>query len=176
MALCWGTAMAADTTQNDLNGIVKWGVWHEGCRIYTADNAVSAADQLRECLVSVYAQNTFAQQRLRSASKDTLASAVRVAAKDVPAERQVDRFFEYACSSMGMLDSFQELERVGDFEGIRALFFQTFKAQPEIRNLLAAVSNKELGTLIQEFDLSARVRAQQAPASSPAHVPRTDSD
>jgi hypothetical protein len=177
LAMLAGSAFAADTTaKSDLTDVVKWGVWHEGCSIYTADNAVGDTEQIRECLVRVYAQNQYAQQRVRNASRAMLASAVNEAAKEIPSERQFERFLEFACENAGLLPKFKQMADVADFAGMRTLFYNTFMAQPEIKNLAAAVSNKELSSLINQFELADHIREMRSQPDQPAHVPMPDAD
>jgi len=132
----------------ELKETVKWAVWHEGCRIYAADNSIGDIEDIRECMVAVYAQNEAAQQQLKDAKASTLLMAIRIAAREIPGERQLNQFIEYACKHEQLLDKFYDLENAGDYESMRTLYYETFKANDKARNLLAAVSNEALCDLI----------------------------
>jgi hypothetical protein len=132
----------------DLNEIVKWAVWHEGCRIYAADNSIGDVEEIRECVVGVNAHNDEAQQLVRDAKPAALTDALRAAAREIPGERQLGQFIEYACKHEQLLDKFYDLETGGDYEGMRSLYFETFKDNEKARNLLAAVSNEAMCDLI----------------------------
>jgi hypothetical protein len=132
----------------DLNETVKWAVWHEGCRIYAADNSIGDVEEIRECIVGVNARNEEAQQLVRDAKPAALTNALRTAAREIPGERQLNQFIEYACKHEQLLDKFYDLENAGDYEAMRSLYFDTFKDNEKARNLLAAVSNEAMCDLI----------------------------
>ena len=67
-----------------LRETVKWAVWHEGCRIYAEDNSIGDIEQIRECVVGVYARNDEAQQLVNAASNNALLVAVRMAGREIP--------------------------------------------------------------------------------------------
>lgn len=148
-------AQAADPQQKqqqktDLKETVKWAVWHEGCRIYAADNSIGDVEEIRECISGVYAQNDEAQQMVLVASNAQMLVAVRMAGREIPAERGIREHIAYACKHENLLGNFVDLESKNDYEGIRTLYYSTFKADENVRNLLAAVSDEELGDLINE--------------------------
>lgn len=146
---------AADPTSNpDLKGLVKWGIWHEGCRIYAADNTLGDVEDIRWCLAGVYAQDEAALRQLRGASKATLGAAIRLAASEIPSERQVERFFEFACKDKGLLQNFSQLIEANDFDSIRAAYFSNFQGIVEVRNLLAAMSNRDLAYTVRQLELT----------------------
>jgi hypothetical protein len=152
VGLMSGSAFAAGMPTNpDLKGIVKWAVWHEGCRIYSADNSIGDVEDIRSCMVSVYAQNEYAQERLREANKNSLFGAIRAAAMEIPDERQFGLFVEFACKNSGLLNRFKQMVEAEDFDGIRSLYYATFKSHEEIRNVLAAVSDRELRDFINHI-------------------------
>jgi len=174
VTLLSGSAFAANTSfTSDLKDVVKWGVWHEGCRIYSADNSLGDPEQIRECLVTVYAQNVAIQQQLRHASKGSILSAVRSAASEIPSERQFDRFVEFACKN-GLLTKFKQMTDVSDFDGVRALYYSTFRSHEEIRNLLAAVSDKQLGEVVREIEFGERVRQVNQGVYVKQEIPSAD--
>lgn len=182
IGLLSGNCFAADAARStvsastpDLKEVVKWGVWHEGCRAFSADDSIADADQLRECLVSAYANNAYLQQRLRAANKQLMQDAVRSAVAEIPSERQIESFVEFACNSRGLFDKFKQMADAADFDGMRSLYFNTFKSSAEVRNLLAAVSNNQLRTIINEFDLANQVRQMNANLDEP-HVPMAQAD
>lgn len=149
-----GFAATVPAGNTDLNSVVKWGVWHEGCRIYAADNSLGDVEQIRACLVTVYGQNESAQRLLRSASKNTLGAAIRLAASEIPNERQIERFLEYACKDKGLLENFRKLAEVNDYDALRGLYFENFQGFAEIRNLLAAVSDRDLAYAVKQLELT----------------------
>jgi hypothetical protein len=146
---------AADPAVNtDLKALVKWGVWHEGCRIYAADNSIGDVDAIRTCLVGVYAQDEAAQRQLQGASKATLSAAIRSAASEILSERQVERFIEFACTHNGLLQSFKQLLEADDYDSIREMYFANFQGVTEVRNLLAAMSNRDLAYAVRQLELT----------------------
>jgi hypothetical protein len=146
---------AADQTANaDLKTVVRWGVWHEGCRIYAADNSIGDVEAIRACLVGVYAQNDSSQRQLRNASQKSLSDAIRSAASEIPTERQIERFLEYACKNKGLLTSFRQMAEVNDYDSIREMYFESFQQFPELRNLLAAVSDRDLAYAVRQLELT----------------------
>jgi hypothetical protein len=169
-------ASAAEPARVDLTATVKWAVWHEGCRIYAGDDSFGNVDQIRECVQAVYANNAYARQMVHDASKTVLAHAVRAAASEVPTERQYEKFVEYACKNQGLMAQFKQLADAGDHDAVRALFYENFKSFPEIRNLLAAVSNKQLSTLIRELEFGERVSQMRAQMGNFSHVPMAQAD
>jgi len=177
-ANCFAADAARSTASAtpDLKEVVKYGVWHEGCRAYSIDDSITDADQIRQCLVGAYSNNAYLQQRLRAANKQLMQDAVRSAVAEIPSERQVERFLEFACNDKGLFDRFKQMADAADFDGMRSLYFNTFKSTAEVRNLLAAVSNKQLRTIIDEFDLANQVRQMNANLDSPAHVPMAQAD
>jgi hypothetical protein len=155
IALLCASAIAQQANQKqqqkpDLKETVKWAVWHEGCRIYASDNSLGDAEQIRECIAGVYAQNDEAQQMVQAATNAQLLVAVRMAGREIPAERGIRERVAYACKHENLLESFVDLESKNDYEGIRTLYYSTFKADENVRNLLAAVSDEALGDLINE--------------------------
>ena len=159
ITLMTGRAFAAATSpvNNDLKGLVKWGIWHEGCRIYAADNSIGDVEEIRACLVSVYGQNEAAQRQLRAASTSTLGASIRLAASEIPSERQVERFIEFACRHKGLLRSFEQLVEVNDFDGLREMYFANFQGMAEVRNLLAAMSNRDLAYAVRQVELTQNI-------------------
>lgn len=146
---------AGDSAVNtDLKTVVKWGIWHEGCPIYAADNSIGDVDAIRSCLEGVYAQNQAAQLQLRGASKATLSAAIRSAASEIPSERQVERFIEFACTHNGLLQNFKQLVEVDDYDRIREMYFANFQGVAEVRNLLAAMSNRDLAYTVRQLELT----------------------
>jgi hypothetical protein len=137
--------------KTELKELVKWAVWHEGCRIYAADNSIGDIEDIRQCVIAVYGQDPDAQQQLRDASPDALLGAVRTAAREIPGERQLGQYFEYACKHEQLLDKFKEFKQDNDYESIRTLYYDTFKNNEKARNLLAALSDEALGDLIGEM-------------------------
>lgn len=136
--------------RSGLEGLVKFAVWHEGCRIYAADNSIGDVDDIRQCVADVYAQNEDVQKIVRSASEDALMAAARTAGRDIPGEHHLREQMAYACKHENLLEQFVELEQHNDYEGIRTLYFSTFRADENVRNLLSAVSDESLGDLINE--------------------------
>ena len=147
-------AAAAPSVNTDLKSLVKWGVWHEGCRIYAADNSIGDVEEIRACLLGVYAQNEAAQRQVREASKTTLGATIRLAASEIPSERQVERFVEFACKHKGLLQSFRQLVEVNDYDGIREMYFANFQGFAEVRNLLAAMSNRDLAYAVRQVEMT----------------------
>lgn len=156
MTLMTGHAFAAAdaAVKPDLKGLVKWGVWHEGCRVYAGDNSLGDVEEVRTCLVGVYAQNEAGQRQLREASKTTLSAAIRAAASEIPSERQIDRFIEFACKHKGLLQSFRQLVEANDYDSIRAEYFANFQGVAEVRNLLAAISDRDLAYAVRQVELT----------------------
>ena len=132
----------------DLAEAVKWAVWHEGCRIYAEDNSIGDPEEIRECVVDVYAKNDEAKELVRAASPGALMAALRTAGRDIPGERHLSEFIEYACKHEHLLDRFYDMENAGDYEGMRSLYYDTFKTNENARNLLAAVSNEAMCDLV----------------------------
>jgi hypothetical protein len=159
MTMLSGNAFAASApaANTDLNNVVKWGVWHEGCRIYAADNSIGDIEAIRACLLTVYEGNESTQRQLRTTSRATLAAAVRLAAGEIPSERQIDRFLEYACKNKGLLPTFRQLAEVNDYDGIRAMYFENFQSFEDIRNLLAAVSDRDLAYAVKQLELTQNI-------------------
>ena len=146
---------AADPAANtDLKTLVKWGVWHEGCRIYAADNSIGDVDAIRSCLVGVYAQNEAAQRQLHGAPKAALSAAIRSAASEIPSERQVERFVEFACQHNGLLQTFSQMLEANDFDSIRDMYFANFQGVDEVKNLLAAISNRDLAYAVRQVEMT----------------------
>lgn len=147
-----GLAKAQGNTENqdkpDLKETVKWAVWHEGCRIYADDNSIGSLADIRECIVDVYAKDADAQQLVRGAKDNVLLDAIRTAGREIPGERQLSQFIEYACKHEQLLDKFYDMENAGDYEGMRTLYYETFKSNEKARNLLAAVSNETLCDMV----------------------------
>jgi hypothetical protein len=147
LAAC-GSGRAQAQEKLDLKETVKWAVWHEGCRIYAADNSIGDTEEIRECIVDVYAHNDEAQQLVRDAKPHVLLAAIRAAGSEIPGERQLSQYIEFACKHEQLLDRFYDLENEGDYEGMRTLYFETFKDNEKARNLLAAVSNETLCDMV----------------------------
>ena len=139
---------AAAQEKLDLTETVKWAVWHEGCRIYADDNSIGNVEEIRECVADVYQQNADTQQMVRDAKPNILLAAIRAAAREIPGERQLSQYIEYACKHEKLLDRFYDLENAGDYEGMRSLYYDTFKDNEKARNLLAAVSNEALSDMV----------------------------
>ena len=136
--------------RSGLEGLVKFAVWHEGCRIYAADNSIGDVDDIRQCVADVYAQNEDVQKIVNSASEDAVMAAARTAGRDIPDEHHIREQIAYACKHEHLLEEFVEMEQHNDYEGIRTLYFSTFRSDENVRNLLAAVSDESLGDLINE--------------------------
>lgn len=134
--------------RSELNDTVKWAIWHEGCRIYAADNSLGDVEEIRDCFVGVYQQNEEAQQALREAKASVLLGAIRTAAREIPGERQLNQYLEYAAKHEGLLQKFRELRDEKDIESIRTLYYETFKSNENARNLLAALSDEALSDLV----------------------------
>jgi len=141
---------AQELQKPSLKETVKWAVWHEGCRIYAADNSIGDIEEIRECVAAVYGGNDEAQQMVQAANNNTLLSAVRMAGREIPGERHLREQIAYACKHENLLQNFVEMEDHNDYEGIRSLYYTTFKADENVRNLLAALSDQSLGDLINE--------------------------
>lgn len=136
--------------RSGLEGLVKFAVWHEGCRIYAADNSIGDVDDIRECVADAYAQNQDVQKIVRGAGESALMAAVRTAGRDIPDEHHLREQMAYACKHENLLEQFVDMEQNNDYEGIRTLYFSAFRADENVRNLLAAVSDESLGDLINE--------------------------
>jgi hypothetical protein len=136
--------------RSGLEGLVKFAVWHEGCRIYAADNSIGDVDDIRTCVADVYAQNQDVQKIVNGASPDALMAAVRTAGRDIPSEHHIREQIAYACKHENLLQEFVDMEQHSDYEGIRTLYFSTFRSDENVRNLLAAVSDESLSDLINE--------------------------
>ncbi len=129
---------------------VKWAIFHEGCRVYTIQNAgqdpayqqMANIGWLRGCYMDVQSHNQRAQDEIRNANDDLLTTATLQAASEIPGEFQLDGALEWVAYHEGQMVQFRALNAKADFEGIRNIYFDKQSHNPNAGNLLSAVTNQ----------------------------------
>ncbi len=115
---------------------VKWAIFHEGCRVYTIQNAgqdpayqqMANIGWLRGCYMDVQSHNQRAQDEIRNANDDLLTTATLQAASEVPGEFQLDGALEWVAYHEGQMVQFRALNAKADEHILRQA-----EPQPERR-------------------------------------------
>jgi len=129
---------------------VKWCIFHEGCRVYTVQQAgddpsnqqVADIGWLRGCFMDKQGHNQAAQDEIRNANDALLKDVTIEAAKEVPGEFQLDENLQWVVYHEGQMVAFRQMNARSDFEGIRSVYFDKQSHNPNAANLLSAVTNQ----------------------------------
>jgi hypothetical protein len=129
---------------------VKWAIFHEGCRVYTIQNAgqdpsyqqMANIGWLRGCYMDVQSHNQRAQDEIRNANDDLLTAVTLEAAAEIPGEFQLDGSLQWVAYHEGQMTQFRTLNAQTNFEAIRNIYFDKQEHNPNAANLLSAVTNQ----------------------------------
>jgi hypothetical protein len=133
-------------------GHIKWSIWHEGCRVYDPDDRQVPVDQLRRCFLDTQrGHNLSAYHLIETADNATLQGLISQAVSSIPGEMQLKLNFEWVAIHEHQLSAFRRLDAIGQYESIRTIYASLQKHNPNARNLLAAVTNQYIHTLILDL-------------------------
>ena len=119
---------------------VKWAIFHEGCRVYTIQNAgddpanqqMANIGWLRGCYMDVQSHNQPAQDEIRNANDDLLKAVTLEAAAEIPGEFQLDGNLQWVAYHEGQMVQFRALNAQSNFEGIRSTYFDKESHNPNV--------------------------------------------
>jgi hypothetical protein len=146
-------AADADTQTN-----VYWAVWHEGCRVFGPappsspfSDKMNSISTLRQCAYNKQSGNVHARDEISNLSNDQLAAVFLQAEHDIPATYMLAVNFDWVCHHEGQLNTLRQMEGRGDYEGIRQVYFTKQQRNPNAKNLLNAVTNKDIKDLLDSI-------------------------
>jgi len=149
IAALLSSAFADDLS--DLKQGVKWSIFHEGCRVYAPDDGIGNITQIRQCIYSTQAHNQHFEDLLGNVNDAVLLDAVKVAVADIPAEFDLRGAFQWVMYHEGQKETIRVMLGRADFEGIRSLYHDKQNHNSNARNLLAAVSNADIRSLVNSL-------------------------
>lgn len=144
-----GISFADDRAE--LKQDVKWSIFHEGCRIYAADDNLGSITDIRNCVYQTQAHNQRAQDLIRNANDDLLRQVVIESSNEIPDEFQLRGNFQWVMYHEGQGESIRVMVGRGNFEGVRSTYSDKQAHNPNARNLLAAVSNRYIRDLVNSL-------------------------
>lgn len=137
---------------------VRWTVWHEGCRVFGPapvsnpfSDGMNQIGSIRACANRMQQHNQGAQDRIASLNDDQLKSILLDGERDIPAEFQLGAQFDWVCHHEGKLNDFRIWASQGNFESIRGVYHDKQNHNPNARNLLNAVTNQDIKTLLDSI-------------------------
>jgi hypothetical protein len=129
----------------DLFEDIRWSIFHEGCEAYpSGSNALKSAADLRECFLRMQAHNENASRAVRAASDEQILEATRKAIADIPKAFQLEENLRWVMDHEGQRGALRRLANQGDARTIRFTYRYFQKHNPNARNLLAALSDREV--------------------------------
>jgi hypothetical protein len=140
-----------NTTTQD----VRWSVWHEGCRIFGPahgddpfSDGMNSIASLRQCIVTKQAHNQGAQDRIANLNDGQLTEILRAAERDIPNQFSLEANFIWVCHHEGQLNQFRIWAAQGNYESIRSRYHEKQEHNPNAKNLLSAVTNRDIKTML----------------------------
>jgi len=127
-----------------------WCVWHEGVRVYDAElpGRRLPPPMIRQQCLGVQAHNPRAQSVVSAVSDEQLSAILTVLGWAVEKRFDLPRHFAEVMKS-GYGTEFSKLVEQGNYEEVRRIFGRVTQYEPNVRNLLAAVSNQRIRELVQ---------------------------
>ena len=113
------TARADDNSERREG--VKWSIFHEGCRVYAANNEIGNITQIRQCIYNSQTHNQHFEDLLGNVNDVVLLEDVKAAAAVIPTEFQLRGAFQWVMYHEGQKEVIRVMLGRDDFEGIRTL-------------------------------------------------------
>jgi subtilisin family serine protease len=132
-----------------LDNHIVWSIAHEGCDVFKGDE-IRPIGTLRDCYLSVQEHNPAVFNAIRSASLATINSSTERAIIRIPAEYQLVDNFNWVLFHEGQLPHFSSLLRDGRFDEIRSIYKSLQNHNPNARNVLSAIADRDLARLIAQ--------------------------
>ena len=148
--LALSTPSKADD-RTELKQNVKWSIFHEGCRVFAANDQIGNMRDIRTCIYNTQSQNQRALDLIGSANDDLLLEVVTECSNEIPGEFQLRDNFSWVMYHEGRKEQIRVMLENGNYEGIRSLYHQIQDHNPNARNLLAAVSNPYIRDLVNSL-------------------------
>jgi hypothetical protein len=135
---------------DDLFVNFSWCIWHEGERSYDDSYPGKMRDitTVRNEAIALQSHNPPAQALIRAASNNQLIAMVAQTRARVYGEFQLVGNFQWVAYHEGARDQFRLLLSKRDFAGIRGLYMAKQAHNPNAKNLLAAVTDADIETIV----------------------------
>lgn len=137
--------------RSELKQNVKWGIFHEGCRVYAGSDQIGNITDIRNCIYQSQTHNQRALDLIGGVNDDLLVQVVTESASEIPGEFQLRDNFSWVMYHEGQKEQIRTMLGRGNFEGIRSVYHDKQNHNPNARNLLAAVSNAYIRDLVNSL-------------------------
>lgn len=130
---------------------VKWSIFHEGCRVYAANDQIGNITDIRNCVYATQQHNQHALDLIGNANDALLLQVVKESVAEIPDEFHLREGFSWVMYHEGQKEQIRVMLGNGNFEGIRSVYHDKQNHNPNARNLLAAVSNAQIRELVNSL-------------------------
>lgn len=138
---------------------ILWCIYHEGVRVYAVppgqdplDDAVRFVADIRSAMMAAQSHNGTARNFIASLNDDEFMDVVLECAEAIQTMTlggdTLAGHFRWVCHHEGYLPEFRDMNSRHEFESIRGVYRDKEDHNKEARNLLAAVSNRDIKGLI----------------------------
>jgi hypothetical protein len=155
---------------------VRWTIFHEGCEVFLPgtsepDTFKPIAD-LRACYARKQEHNPSAAALIRASSDEALLQATLRAVNDIPVAFDFEQNLRWVMEHEGEGGEFRRLAASGDAPSPRERYRARQNHNPNARNLLAAVSDRQLFAFVQRIDGTIPGSQADSHSGSPAATAR----
>ena len=138
-----GDRPAAD---RDFTDAISWSIWHEGAIVWDGDNFASDAVVFDHVVGKQHGQM---QQWMREAGQKQIAGGVPYAIHRCQQAHPLRQHLAWVCTNKGRKDGLNGSAKAGNIEGVRSVFHDAEKHDPDIKNITACYKGSEIIAMLK---------------------------